>query len=230
MYAVISLHHNIAIENAVRHYFDLEFPHIKVLNVDQCQSLVSDNMLQEICAACRVLIYDQEFATDYYEMKQEIRSQCLVKPTEIVLGHDPQNETIVTELVRPLRMGEVLDRIDAALATTFENIHVDQIDCCPFGVVNITAKRWEPASDTVADFVPLTDKELMLLYTLSKTQSGPLGRKILYESVWGFSSELETHTLETHIYRLRQKIELDPSKPQIIKTYDDRYALVNFEE
>lgn len=72
--------------------------------------------------------------------------------------------------------------------------------------------------------VHLTQKEVELLVYLSDQQDD-VTREILLKAIWGYADGLETHTLETHIYRLRQKIEVDPANPQILMTQDRGYSV-----
>lgn len=71
----------------------------------------------------------------------------------------------------------------------------------------------------------LTEKEVAILVCLHKAGGTIVGRQTLLDTVWGYAQDVETHTLETHIYRLRQKIEKDPANPSIIKTEEDGYTL-----
>jgi len=73
--------------------------------------------------------------------------------------------------------------------------------------------------------IDLTDKEVALLLVLYKS-GGALERSVLLKDVWDYAETLETHTLETHIYRLRQKIEQDPTNPALLVTDGEGYRLV----
>jgi DNA-binding response OmpR family regulator len=73
--------------------------------------------------------------------------------------------------------------------------------------------------------VKLTDKETKIIQYLFKEKGKFISKEILLNRVWGYKSEISTHTLETHIYRLRKKIELDPKNPVIIITCSGGYHL-----
>ena len=71
----------------------------------------------------------------------------------------------------------------------------------------------------------LTEKECALLKHLLQAHPAPLGRDDLLEQVWGMASAIDTHTLETHIYRLRNKLEALTPRPCDIRTHDGAYVL-----
>lgn len=73
--------------------------------------------------------------------------------------------------------------------------------------------------------VRLTEKEVAILCCLKDSKGSSVSRQVLLDAVWAYADGVETHTLETHIYRLRQKIEADPSKPGILLTAEDGYRL-----
>ena len=72
--------------------------------------------------------------------------------------------------------------------------------------------------------VRLTEKETNILKFLH-ANAGTVPRDILLHEVWGYGPAVATHTLETHIYRLRKKIEQDPAKAQILLTEGGGYRL-----
>ncbi len=77
------------------------------------------------------------------------------------------------------------------------------------------------------ELIRLTEKETAILKFLKRSDGNPVSRDILLEEVWGYNAAVTTHTLETHIYRLRQKIEADPSAATILLTQSGGYRLGN---
>ncbi len=69
--------------------------------------------------------------------------------------------------------------------------------------------------------VRLTEKEHHILQLLAQKGGEIISKRQLLDEVWGYNEQIETHTLETHIYRLRQKIEEDPSQPSLLITDDE---------
>jgi DNA-binding response OmpR family regulator len=73
--------------------------------------------------------------------------------------------------------------------------------------------------------IRLTEKECSILKFLYRAGGRPVGRQILLNEVWGYNAAVTTHTLETHIYRLRQKIEPDPAAASLLLTEGGGYRL-----
>jgi DNA-binding response OmpR family regulator len=71
----------------------------------------------------------------------------------------------------------------------------------------------------------LTDKECSILKYLYRAGGKAVPRQVLLNEVWGYNGAVSTHTLETHIYRLRQKLEADPSHPRLLLTENGGYKL-----
>ncbi len=74
--------------------------------------------------------------------------------------------------------------------------------------------------------IRLTEKETSILKFLYRSGNNVVGRETLLREVWGYNENVTTHTLETHVYRLRQKIEADPSNAELLVTEPDGYRLV----
>jgi Transcriptional regulatory protein, C terminal len=89
------------------------------------------------------------------------------------------------------------------------------------GELDIRDSLWSRGGETVR----LTEKETAILAYLRAAGDRAVSREELLHHVWSYVADVETHTLETHIYRLRQKIEDDPSTPKILITQGDGYVL-----
>ena len=75
----------------------------------------------------------------------------------------------------------------------------------------------------------LTVKELQILMYLHSNSPKPTPRIELLERIWGYNPAANTHTVESHIYRLRRKIDTDPEKPPLLKTEKGGYRLAGEE-
>lgn len=73
--------------------------------------------------------------------------------------------------------------------------------------------------------VRLTEKEAAILERLRRAGGRAVPREVLLDEVWGYSAGAATHTLETHVWRLRRKIEADPSNPALLATEAGGYRL-----
>jgi len=88
--------------------------------------------------------------------------------------------------------------------------------------------RLDTAARTLEDGgrrVRLTDKEVAILVWLCQS-AGVVTRERLLAEIWGYGAGITTHTLETHIYRLRRKIEPDPASPCLLLTEPGGYRLM----
>jgi DNA-binding response OmpR family regulator len=124
-------------------------------------------------------------------------------------------------VTKPFRFGELLARIRAQLRS-----HEQSEDA----VFQIGPYTFRPSAKLLLDEqnkkVRLTEKETSILKYLYRAGERVVGREILLSEVWGYNSGVTTHTLETHIYRLRQKIEKDPANARLLITEPGGYKLV----
>jgi DNA-binding response OmpR family regulator len=70
-----------------------------------------------------------------------------------------------------------------------------------------------------------TETETLMLKHLHRARGKVATRKVLLQEVWGYNAGVTTHTVETHLYRLRQKIEIDPSHAELMVTQGGGYKL-----
>ena len=118
-------------------------------------------------------------------------------------------------VVKPFSLGELLARISSLLRRTRNDKQENQMQLTSGNLsLNLTSRR---VSKDDAE-VHLTQKEFNLLAELIRNKGAVLSRDLLLEKVWGYSYVGNTHTVDVHIRWLREKIELDPSKPVRIVT------------
>ncbi len=166
--------------------------------------------------------------TDGRELCKLMRKQGVKCPVLMLTGHDTDADTILgldsganDYVTKPFKFPVLLARIRAQLRTH------EQSEDAVFQLGPYTFKPAQKMLVTENDKkVRLTEKETNILKFLYRTSERVVPRDILLHEVWGYNAGVTTHTLETHIYRLRQKIEPDPSNAQILVTESGGYRLV----
>jgi len=124
-------------------------------------------------------------------------------------------------IAKPFRLNELLARVRAQLRV-FDNSEDAVFTIGPYLFRPSAKLLMETARNRK---IRLTEKESAILKYLYRAGGRPVSRQVLLNEVWGYNSAVTTHTLETHIYRLRQKIEPDPSNARLLLTEGGGYRL-----
>lgn len=165
---------------------------------------------------------------DGREVCRLMRKAGIKVPIIMLTGADTDSDTILgldaganDYVTKPFRFGVLLARLRAHLRS-----HEQSEDA----IFKVGPYQFRPSAKMLVDAqekkVRLTEKETAILKYLYRAGQKVIGRDVLLAEVWGYNSGVTTHTLETHIYRLRQKIEMDPSNAEILVTEAGGYRLV----
>jgi len=123
-------------------------------------------------------------------------------------------------LSKPLRCATLLSRV----RRLWREVAVADADMLSLGPYAFDVEQ-RVLHDPVTDRrIRLTEKEAAILVHLHHAD-GPVERTTLLHEVWGYNDQITTHTLETHIYKLRQKIEANPSDARLLLTEGGGYRL-----
>ncbi len=166
---------------------------------------------------------------DGHKLCKLFRYNGVKAPIIMLTSADSEADTILgldsganDYVAKPFRLGDLLARIRAQLRQHEQS--EDATFCIGRFTFRSAAKMLiDPASDCK---IHLTEKETAILKYLYRARDQVIGRDVLLNEVWGYNAGVATHTLETHIYRLRQKIEVDPSSAQLLVTEGGGYRLV----
>jgi len=157
-----------------------------------------------------------------------LRRAGVAAPIVMLTAADGEADTILgleaganDYVAKPFRFGVLLARLRA---------HLRQHDHSEAAVFVIGPYSFRPAAKLLLDGagrkIRLTEKETAILKFLYRAGARAVDRDTLLSQVWGYNAKVATHTLETHIYRLRRKIELDPAQAAILITEPGGYRLV----
>jgi DNA-binding response OmpR family regulator len=158
-----------------------------------------------------------------------LRRNGVKSPIIMLTGADSEADTILgldaganDYITKPFRLAVLLARVRA---------HIRQYERSDDALFSIGPYIFHPSgkmliNDATQRKIRLTDKEAAILKYLYRSGNRIVPRDVLLGEVWGYNASVTTHTLETHIYRLRQKMEPDPANARMLVTEMGGYRLV----
>jgi len=168
----------------------------------------------------------QHFTKAGWQMAESANDADLLLRAETAAplpGHPAAVPVMTLDLGKKLRLGALLRQIRQILEEP--SLYLEPFAIGPY-VFEPQEKLLKPMqSELGGNEIYLTDKEVDILVFLARQNGKPIGRETLLQHVWRYQQGVDTHTLETHIYRLRQKIEASADAPKILVTDENGYSL-----
>lgn len=164
---------------------------------------------------------------DGREACKQMRAKSVSVPIVMLTGQDTDADAILgldsganDYFTKPFRFAVLLARVRAQLRS-FEQSEDATFQIGPY--------EFQPSMKVLQSGesrrIRLTEKETNILKYLYRAGGKTVEREELLSEVWGYNANVTTHTLETHVYRLRQKIEADPANARILLTESGGYRL-----
>ena len=162
-----------------------------------------------------------------FDFCRELRQSGVTAPILMLTAAESESDTIEgleaganDYVTKPFRFAVLMARVHAHLRSHGQNEDA---------VYRIGPYTFRPSAKVLLDEkdkkIRLTEKETNILKFLYRSGE-TVPRETLLHEVWGYNPAVTTHTLETHIYRLRQKIEISPGQARILVTESGGYRLM----
>ena len=168
---------------------------------------------------------------DGRELCKRIRKNGVTAPIIMLTGMESEADTVLgldaganDYVTKPFSFNVLLARVRA---------HFRQYEQSEDAVFEIGPYKFSPSGKILEELetgkkVRLTEKETSILKYLYRAGGKAVAREELLAEVWGYNSGVTTHTLETHVYRLRQKIENEPGVARLLITEPGGYSLQSY--
>jgi DNA-binding response OmpR family regulator len=203
---------------------DLDFTVASVGTLQEAERLLSDG---SVCIGAVILDIEMPDG-DGCDLCARMRRDGHKMPVVMLTGSDDEADVIRgleaganDYIVKPFRINELLARLRA---------HLRIFESSEDATYPVGSYVFHPAKKMLQDSITrrriwLTEKEAAILKYLYRSVARPVDRQKLLHEVWGYNSAVATHTLETHIYRLRMKMENNPASPVLLITDSRGYRL-----
>ena len=169
-------------------------------------------------------VFDVVVLDEKPELLKELRAHQIKSPVIHLLSAEDNNieESPLNIIIfKPLSLNEFLNQLKSSIYV-LEN-RAEGYLC--FNNYELRPSSKEILNLRNKELIKLTEKEVAIIRYLYKAQNKIVSKNELLQEVWGYSPDVTTHTIETRIYRLRQKVEHDDLSAQLIVTEDGGYKL-----
>jgi DNA-binding response OmpR family regulator len=169
------------------------------------------------------LLIDEDLAgPDPRPVIERLRTRRFAGPILLLAAKKQDLATNLAEcVVRPFRFADLLKRLLTLLRRQEKSGGDERLLIGPYVFHPDSGDLSKPGSENVR----LTETESAILMRLARAGGASVSRKILLRDVWGYNPSVATRTLETHIFRIRRKIEAAPVRPSILVTEAGGYRL-----
>jgi DNA-binding response OmpR family regulator len=161
---------------------------------------------------------------------RELRGAGIHCPIIMLTGATGEAETIAglesganDYVVKPFRFGELMARLRAQLR---QHRIADDV-ALTVGPFRFLPTRRQLVAAEAGPTIRLTDKECAILRALHRARGRIVARETLLDGIWGYGQTVDTHTLETHVYRLRRKLDTVEGCGALVETTGGGYRLAN---
>ena len=183
------------------------------------------NILHEINDLFSFNIFNYQNTKEFLQEIESNNTECINstiiigKPNQTLLSNSKINRNNILVLdILPLKIERLLDEINSQLIKQKYNFH------SKLNIKNYTLNFNSRIISNKTKELKLTEREIDIILFL-KDQNIPQSVSMLQNKVWGYSFDLETHTVETHIYRLRKKIKDKFNDENFIISEDTGYKI-----
>ena len=196
-----------------------------------CQAKSGSEVRALVCAERQdALIVDTSLPDiEGYQLCQALRQSGVTTPILLLATAPSDSEEILSldygandYLAKPVNSAVLLARLRAHLRN-YERSEAYEVEIGPFTLQSTPRRIIDRQS---GKSIRLTFKEFRVLQYLYRTNGRPIASNELLRTVWGYHEDAKSHTVETHIYRLRQKLERDPTNPELIVWDTGGYRLL----
>ena len=152
---------------------------------------------------------------------ETIKQKYPKKPIILLSSAENKNSDVYKVIKKPFNLNNLLILLSSCV-NLIENTEEGYLK---FGKYELHPVKKEILCLRTGKIVKLTEKEVSILKYLYNAENRMVFKAELLEKVWNYSADVSTHTLETHVYRLRQKVEKGDKRSKLIITRDGGYLL-----
>ena len=174
------------------------------------------NVLTDGADSADIIVIDENI-----KILEDLLQKDLKAPLIFLSFAEESDNSKVYNISKPFSLSLFLDNLKASI-NKFENSAEGVLE---FNDYVLYPTRKEILNLRNNETTKLTEKEVSIIKYLYKNKDKIVGKQDLMQEVWGYVADVATHTVETHIYRLRQKVEHDTPSAQLILTSEGGYQL-----